>query len=157
MKGMTTCKICGWDFPLMAEEHYVARDGEKKGLVAAFTAQEEGTQYDAFDCPHCGCQNIMQERKLALKETILAENEESDPECDKEEPDEEEKPDLSDAEMREYLSDYCHHHWCNECPLIDSKFKCGRGHSFSSPVDSSGYMTPEEIKVHYEALREAIK
>ena len=152
MKGMTTCKICGWDFPLIAEEHYVARDGEKKGLVAAFTAQEEGAQYDAFDCPHCGCQNIMQGRKPALEATILVENEESDPECDKEE-----KPDLSDAEMRKYLSDYCHSHDCNECPLIGSKFKCGRGYQFSRPVDSSSYMTPEEIKVHYEALREAIK
>lgn len=156
MKGMTTCKVCGRDFPLMAEEHYVVRDGEKKGLVSVISDQE-AVQYDAFDCPCCGCQNIMQERKPALKETILAKNEESDPECDKEEPDEEENPDLSDAEMREYLSDYCHNHWCNDCPLTGLGFKCGRGHSFSSPVDSSGYMTPEEIKTHYEALREAMK
>ena len=52
----------------MAEEHYVARDGEKKGVIAAFSVQEEAPQYDAFDCPHCGCQNIMQGRKLAVCE-----------------------------------------------------------------------------------------
>lgn len=68
MKGMTTCKVCGRDFPLMAEEHYVVRDGEKKGVIAAFSVQEESAQYDAFDCPHCGCQNIMQGRKLTVCE-----------------------------------------------------------------------------------------
>lgn len=156
MGVLTTCRVCGGEFPLSVKYYYVARDIEKKGLVPTISGQE-AMQYDAFDCPYCGCQNIMQERKLALEATISAENEESDPECDKEEPDEEEKPDLSDAEMREYLSDYCHHHWCNDCPLIGSEFKCGRGYSFSSPTDFSGYMTPEEIKVHYEALREAIK
>ena len=67
MKGMTTCKVCGRDFPLMAEEHYVVRDCEKKGVVAALSVQE-GIQYDAFDCPHCGCQNVMQVRKLAVCE-----------------------------------------------------------------------------------------
>ena len=76
MKGMTTCKICGRDFPLMAEEHYVARDGEKKGIIPALNGQEEATQYDAFDCPHCGCQNIMQERKFALEATVFTEDKE---------------------------------------------------------------------------------
>ena len=75
MKGMTTCKVCGRDFPLMAEEHYVARDGEKKGVIAAFSVQEEGVQYDAFDCPHCGCQNIMQGRKLTVRENEKIEEE----------------------------------------------------------------------------------
>lgn len=64
MKGMTTCKVCGGDFPLMAEEHYVARNVEKTGLIPAISGQEEATQYDAFDCPHCGCQNVIQERKV---------------------------------------------------------------------------------------------
>lgn len=75
MKGMTTCIVCGRDFPLMAEEHYVARDGEKKGVIAALSVQEEGVQYDAFDCPHCGCQNIMQSRKLAVCEYVEIEEE----------------------------------------------------------------------------------
>ena len=63
MKGMTTCIICGRDFPLIIEEHYVARDTEKKGVIPALSGQEEAVQYDAYDCPHCGCQNVMQERK----------------------------------------------------------------------------------------------
>ena len=63
MKGMTTCKVCGRDFPLIAEEHYVARNVEKTGIIPAIRGQEEATQYDAFDCPHCGCQNVIQERK----------------------------------------------------------------------------------------------
>lgn len=159
MNGMTTCKICGKDFPLIAEEHYVARDIEKKGIIPAFSGQEEAIQYDAFDCPHCGCQNIMQERKITFKETdfIECEDEESDPECDEPEPDKEEKAEPSDAEMRKYLSDYCHRHPHCDCPLDGANFKCGKGYSFSSPVDSIGYMTPEEIKEHYDALMEAIK
>jgi len=80
MKGMTTCKICGRDFPLIAEEHYVARDSEKKGVIPALSGQEEATQYDAFDCPHCGCQNIMQERKFALEATVFTEDEDEEEE-----------------------------------------------------------------------------
>lgn len=66
MKGMTTCKVCGRDFALMIEEHYVARDLEKKGVLSALSGEVESGEYDAFDCPHCGCQNIMQSRKPAL-------------------------------------------------------------------------------------------
>ena len=62
MKGMATCKICGRDFALIAEENYAVRDNEKSGIAVAFGGSES-TLYDAFDCPHCGCQNIMQERK----------------------------------------------------------------------------------------------
>ena len=62
MKGMTTCKICGRDFPLIAEERYTVRDAEKTGIAVAFGGSES-MLYDAFDCPHCGCQNIVQERK----------------------------------------------------------------------------------------------
>ena len=87
MKGMTTCKICGRDFPLIAEERYTVRDNEKSGISIAFSGSETGL-YDAFDCPHCGCQNIMQERKRmynamtdpdflnAVKETTEEEKEE---------------------------------------------------------------------------------
>lgn len=78
MKGMITCKVCGRDFPLMAEEHYVARGGEKKGFAAALGSQDEAKTYDAFDCPHCGCQNIVQTRyrDLCPRECITSEAEE---------------------------------------------------------------------------------
>ena len=62
-KGMRTCIVCGRDFALISEEHYIARDTTKKGLVSAITGEQEPRIYDAFDCPHCGCQNIIGERK----------------------------------------------------------------------------------------------
>lgn len=63
MKGMTTCKICGRDFPLMAEEHYIAQDPQKVGALANLVSTDRAFEFDAFDCPHCGCQNVMQGRK----------------------------------------------------------------------------------------------
>lgn len=85
MKGMTTCKICGRDFPLLAEEHYIVRGIEKKAnLIGALTLQDEAIQYDAFDCPHCGCQNVMQERKFKFGATFFTEDENEDKEEEEE-------------------------------------------------------------------------
>jgi len=67
-KGMTTCKVCGRDFALIAEEHYIARDTDVIGVIPALSGTKEPVQWDTFDCPHCGCQNVMQERKAALAE-----------------------------------------------------------------------------------------
>ena len=61
MKGMYTCKICGREFPLMAEEHYTTKSPLKTGLAAVAGGTEK--LHDAFDCPHCGCQNIVGERE----------------------------------------------------------------------------------------------
>lgn len=63
VKGMTTCKVCGRDFPLLGEDHYIARDPEKTGVVPVISGKDESIWFDAFDCPHCGCQNVMQSRK----------------------------------------------------------------------------------------------
>lgn len=63
MKGMTTCKVCGRDFALMAEDHYVAQDPQKVGVIANLVSADRAFEFDAFDCPHCGCQNVMQGRK----------------------------------------------------------------------------------------------
>ena len=57
IKGMYTCDVCGRDFPLIAEERYTVRGAEKSGLATAISF-EEADRYDAFDCPHCGCQNV---------------------------------------------------------------------------------------------------
>ena len=65
--GMKTCKVCGRDFPLTEESRYTARDNEVSGVSAAFSGNEENL-YDAMDCLHCGCQNILQPRKRALFE-----------------------------------------------------------------------------------------
>lgn len=63
VKGMATCKICGRDFPLLEEEHYIATDVKKTGLVTVISGDDGPQLFDSFDCPRCGCQNIMQPRK----------------------------------------------------------------------------------------------
>ena len=60
-KGMTICKICGKEFPLIKEEHYTSKEAGKTGL-AAITGGPAPIIWDSFDCPHCGCQNNMQQR-----------------------------------------------------------------------------------------------
>ena len=61
IKGMTTCKVCGRNFPLLAEEHYVSKEAGKVG-IAAIAGGLAPILWDSFDCPHCGCQNRMQQR-----------------------------------------------------------------------------------------------
>lgn len=61
IKGMNTCEVCGRDFPLLIEEHYMAKDQELKGL-ASIAGGMEPRLWDAFDCPHCGCQNRVNPR-----------------------------------------------------------------------------------------------
>lgn len=60
-KGMTTCKVCGRDFALIAEEHYISKEADKIGF-AALADGPAPVLFDSFDCPHCGCQNNMQQR-----------------------------------------------------------------------------------------------
>lgn len=57
------CKVCGCKSNAIIERHYMARDNGKIGLSAAFGSNTEGSLYDAFDCPVCGCQIIAKERK----------------------------------------------------------------------------------------------
>ena len=56
--GMRTCSVCGRDFPLIEEENYIVRENGERGLKAALASEEE-KMYHAFDCPHCGCQNVV--------------------------------------------------------------------------------------------------
>ena len=71
---MYKCKICNKEFELQKKDHYVARDNGRTGLSAIAGGSEEEL-YDAFDCPHCGCQNIMQERKRSCINIEVAEEE----------------------------------------------------------------------------------
>ena len=60
------CNVCGRDFDLLGSRHYISRDGEIKlsGLSAlAGSKEDEPATYDSFDCPYCGCQNVVQKRK----------------------------------------------------------------------------------------------
>ena len=61
VRGMYTCGVCGRDFPLISEEHYISKDPEATGLSAL--VNNTVLLYDAIDCPHCGCQNVLQKRK----------------------------------------------------------------------------------------------
>ena len=65
LKGMHVCETCGRGFALIAEERYTVRTVEKTGLAGAFSG-EESDLYDAFDCPHCGCQNVVNKRLREL-------------------------------------------------------------------------------------------
>lgn len=60
-KGTTTCKVCGRDFALIAEEHYISKEAGQIGF-AALAGGPAPVLFDSFDCPHCGCQNNMQQR-----------------------------------------------------------------------------------------------
>lgn len=59
------CKVCEYEFVPEKKEHYVSRDEVKVGLSNLAGGMEEKI-YDTFDCPQCGCQNIMGERKRSL-------------------------------------------------------------------------------------------
>lgn len=56
------CKICDCEFLPTIDKHYTARDNGESG-VATVLKNTEGNLYDTFDCPSCGCQMIVQERK----------------------------------------------------------------------------------------------
>lgn len=58
------CKVCGCEFFPEKDEHYIARDKELIGGLAASISNSEPNIYDAFDCPNCGCQVIAHERKM---------------------------------------------------------------------------------------------
>lgn len=60
---MLKCKICGCEFNAVKEKHYISRDNGKTGVVAVFESNPEDVLFDTFDCPTCGCQITVQERK----------------------------------------------------------------------------------------------
>ena len=64
---MLKCKICGTEFPAIKEIHYIARDNGKTGLSMAFGSNDEEKIYDSFDCPMCGCQVVVQDRKRTYR------------------------------------------------------------------------------------------
>ena len=72
---MLKCKICGTEFPAIKERHYICRDGGKIGLSAAFGSNDEEKIYDSFDCPMCGCEVVVQERKRDFETIELSESE----------------------------------------------------------------------------------
>lgn len=60
------CKSCGNIFYATVDNHYIA--GEPKGKTDIISIMNNyKTFYDAYDCPFCGTQHIMGERKDVLR------------------------------------------------------------------------------------------
>ena len=57
------CQICGALFELNEANRYVIVE-EEAPLTAMFSVP---TTYECFDCPKCGCQNRVNERKEGLR------------------------------------------------------------------------------------------
>lgn len=70
------CNICACEFIPEKDEHYISRDVTKTGLSTIAGGFEE-MLYDTFDCPQCGCQIMVQERKrrLCLTNNIIEDEE----------------------------------------------------------------------------------
>jgi transcription elongation factor Elf1 len=67
-RGITLkCKICGKRMNLKAENRQEIK--KNKSLGECLTNSGSSMQiYEAFDCPHCGCQNIVNIRECNNKE-----------------------------------------------------------------------------------------
>lgn len=74
---MVKCSICGEQIELRSENRYEVVI-EAGVLQKSFGAKDQ--IYEAFDCPHCGCQMLMQERFPVKNEIKIAE--ERKDECD---------------------------------------------------------------------------
>lgn len=68
--GRAICSVCGFEFLLDLEKHYISRDETDYGFLTTITTTEEPCIYDTVDCPLCGCQNILQKRKRKMEEDI---------------------------------------------------------------------------------------
>ena len=69
---MFKCVVCNKDFELIKENRYTSR-GEGRIGISAIVGGSEETLYDTFDCPYCGCQNVMQRRKRSYINIKVAE------------------------------------------------------------------------------------
>lgn len=70
---MRTCEICGHEFELTKDNHYIVRDNETTGIVTV-GRHDEVQMYDAVDCPNCGCQIILCKRLRPFTEIIIDES-----------------------------------------------------------------------------------
>ena len=53
------CKVCGKRFRLLAKNKYIAL--ERTGPLEVLT--KPAKEFECFDCPVCGCQNIVNIRE----------------------------------------------------------------------------------------------
>ena len=59
-----TCKVCKKEFELKKEDKYIV--AEDKGVVNIMNGVK---YYECFDCPECGCQNIVNIREGSNEST----------------------------------------------------------------------------------------
>ena len=58
------CKVCKKRFKPTKEDRYEV--AESKSIIGAIATAEK--KYDAFDCPHCGVQHLVNVRLERVKE-----------------------------------------------------------------------------------------
>lgn len=63
MNAIKKCEVCGVEFKLLSERHYIAIDCGESGIGAVLGKTTDPQIYDAIDCPFCGSQNILKKRK----------------------------------------------------------------------------------------------
>ena len=56
------CKVCGKRFKLLAENKYIAIETK----TAFESLAKSPKNFECFDCPKCGCQNIVNIREETL-------------------------------------------------------------------------------------------
>ena len=125
--------MCGKEFEAKAENHYVSRDNMKSGFATAIS-DNEVPLYDTFDCPHCGCQYVAQQRKRAVVESVTVEEEK---EIEVEEEVEEDSKPRCFGNFEEEQSEYCDGRKVNE-DCVREEYK-GRMKPFKKPKCFGNY------------------
>ena len=143
-KGMYECAVCHREFALIAEDRYTAKDPQPVGI--AVLAGGIMNLFDVIDCPHCGCQNVLQRRKPFACPCDYGICDECDCECA-----ENDEAEPTVEEMVEFLKTFCNGRKCDSdhCPLCVEPHECGRGKWFDHR------MTIDEIKAAYKVAKGA--
>nr|DAH25040.1 MAG TPA: RUBREDOXIN TRANSPORT, RUBREDOXIN, GUILLARDIA THETA [Caudoviricetes sp.] len=56
------CRVCGLKFAPIAHWRYSVEENKITGVFAGISRTERPPLHDAFDCPRCGCQIIVNSR-----------------------------------------------------------------------------------------------
>lgn len=63
--------------------------------------------------------------------------------------------DRTPDDMRKELGAFCNGRACHGCPLDKPGFSCGRGKWFLHDENTDAYMSDDEIRAHYDAMKGA--
>lgn len=118
------CKVCGSEYELAIESHYISRDVTITGL-AAMAKKEEEKLFDTFDCPVCGCQDVIQERKRPYSDELTIDTPE-----DTDNGDNEEEIDYDREE--DCFGDYGTFSMCRRCERKDGCKKASKAYEVES-------------------------